>query len=91
MFGNLFQYKSTTRRLVPIFYGNLRRAGAQTVWLLRFMLICYTTKNLSSKNNHRIKNTTMVELVAGLATGLRCFEPPHPRETLWEGLFEGFV
>jgi len=27
-----------TRRLVPIFYGNLRPAGAQTVWLLRFML-----------------------------------------------------
>jgi hypothetical protein len=27
-----------TRRLVPIFYGNLRPAGVQTVWLLRFML-----------------------------------------------------
>jgi hypothetical protein len=27
-----------TRRLVPIFYGNLRPAGAQTVWLLHFML-----------------------------------------------------
>ena len=27
-----------SRRLVPIFYGNLRPAGAQTVWLLRFML-----------------------------------------------------
>ena len=26
------------RRLVPIFYGNLRPAGAQTVWLLHFML-----------------------------------------------------
>ena len=26
------------RRLVPIFYGNLRLTGAQTVWLLRFML-----------------------------------------------------
>ncbi len=27
-----------SRRLVPIFYGNLRSAGAQTIWLLRFML-----------------------------------------------------
>ena len=27
-----------TRRLVPIFYGNLRPAGVQTVWLLNFML-----------------------------------------------------
>jgi len=27
-----------TRRLVPIFYGKLRPAGAQTVWLLHFML-----------------------------------------------------
>jgi hypothetical protein len=27
-----------TRRLVPIFYGNLRPAGAQTIWLLHFML-----------------------------------------------------
>ncbi len=27
-----------TRRLVPISYGNLRPAGGQTVWLLRFML-----------------------------------------------------
>jgi len=27
-----------TRRLVPIFYGNLRPAGVQTVWLLHFML-----------------------------------------------------
>ena len=26
------------RRLVPIFYGNLKPAGAQTVWLLHFML-----------------------------------------------------
>jgi hypothetical protein len=30
----------------------------------------YTTKNLSSKNNHPTKNTTMVELVAGLAAQL---------------------
>ncbi len=27
-----------SRRLVPIFYGNLRPAGVQTVWLLRFLL-----------------------------------------------------
>jgi len=27
-----------TCRLVPIFYGTLRPAGAQTVWLLHFML-----------------------------------------------------
>ena len=33
-----FLYKLTTRRLVPIFYGNLRPAGIQTVWLLHFML-----------------------------------------------------
>jgi hypothetical protein len=38
MFGNLFQYKPTTRRLIPNFYGNLRLAGAQTIWLLHFML-----------------------------------------------------
>jgi hypothetical protein len=39
-------------RLVPNFYGNLRLAGAQTVWLLHFMLqMLYTTqqKKLYSK------------------------------------------
>ena len=31
----------------------------------------------------------MVEPVAGLAAQLLCFKPPHPRETLREGLAEG--
>ena len=31
----------------------------------------------------------MVELVAGLAVWLLCFEPPHHWETLQEGLAEG--
>jgi len=31
----------------------------------------------------------MAELVAGLAAQLLCFEPPHPRENLREGLAEG--
>jgi hypothetical protein len=33
----------------------------------------------------------MVELVAGLAAQLWCFEPPHPREPLRKGLAEGCV
>ena len=31
----------------------------------------------------------MVEPVAGLVARLFCFEPPHPQETLREGLAEG--
>ena len=31
----------------------------------------------------------MVEPVAGLAAQLLCFDPPHPREILQEGLAEG--
>ena len=41
---DFFQYKPTTRRGVPIFYGNLRPAGAKTVWLLPFMLQMNTTQ-----------------------------------------------
>jgi hypothetical protein len=72
MFGNLFWYKPTTRRCVPNFYGNLRPAGAQTVWLLHFMLQMYATQQKTSilNNNHLTKNNTMVELVAGLAARL---------------------
>ena len=71
-FGNLFWYKPTTRRLVPNFYGNLRPAGAQTVWLLHFMLQMYATQQKTSilNNNHPTKNNTMVEPVAGLAAQL---------------------
>jgi hypothetical protein len=61
------------RRLVPNFYGNLRLAGAQTVWLLHFMLqMLYTTQQKTSilNNNHPTKNNTMVEPVAGLAAQL---------------------
>ena len=60
------------RRLVPNFYGNLRLAGAQTVWLLHFMLQMYTTQQKTSilNNNHPTKNNTMVEPVAGLAAQL---------------------
>jgi hypothetical protein len=60
------------RRLVPNFYGNLRLAGAQTVWLLHFMLQMYTTQQKTSilNNNHPTKNNTMVEPVAGLAARL---------------------
>ncbi len=47
-FGNLFWYKPTTHRLVPNFYGNLRPAGAQTIWLLHFMLQMYTTQQKTS-------------------------------------------
>ncbi len=52
MFGNLFRYKPTTRRCVPIFYGNLRPVGAQTVWLLHFMLQMYATQKTSILNNN---------------------------------------
>ena len=71
-FGNLFWYKPTTRRLVPNFYGNLRPAGTQTVWLLHFMLQMYDTQQKTSilNNNHPIQNNTMVEPVAGLAAQL---------------------
>ena len=31
-------------RLAPIFYGKLRPAGAQIVWLLHFMLQMYATQ-----------------------------------------------
>ena len=88
---DFFWYKPTTRRLVPIFYANLRPAGAQTVLLLRFLLQMYATQQKTSilNNNHPTKNNTMVKQVTGLAARLRCFEPPHPRETLWEGLAEG--
>jgi hypothetical protein len=60
------------RRLVPNFYGNLRLAGAQTVWLLHFMLQMYTTQQKTSilNNNHPTKNNTMVEPVAGLVARL---------------------
>jgi hypothetical protein len=51
----------------------------------------YTTKKTYSKQNHPTKKTTMVELVAGLAAQLWCFEPPHPWETLQEGLVEGVL
>jgi hypothetical protein len=72
MFGNLFWYKPTTRRLVPNFYGNLRPAGAQTVWLLHCMLQMCTTQQKPSilNNNHPTKNNTMVEPVADLAARL---------------------
>ena len=43
-----FWYKPTIRRLVPIFYGNLRPAGAKTVWLLCFMLKTYATQQKTS-------------------------------------------
>jgi len=48
---NVWDFSGTslrTRRLVPIFYGKIRPAGAQTVWLLHFMLQMYATqqKNL---------------------------------------------
>ena len=63
-----------TRRLVLIFYGNLRPAGAQTVWLLHFMLqMLHTTQQKTSilNNSHPTKNNTMVEPgVAGLAARL---------------------
>jgi hypothetical protein len=36
----------------------------------------------------KFNNTTMVEPVASLAAQLLCFEPPHPRKTLQEGLAE---
>jgi hypothetical protein len=62
------------RRLAPNFYGNLRLAGAQTVWLLHFMLqMLYTNtqqKTSILNNNHPTKNNTMVEPVAGLAARL---------------------
>ena len=59
-------------RFVPIFYGNLRPDGAQTIWLLRFMLQMYTTQQKTSilNNNHPTKNIIMVEPVAGLAARL---------------------
>ena len=62
----------TYHRLVPNFYGNLRPAGAQTVWLLHFMLQMYATQQKTSilNNNHPTKNNTMVEPVAGLAAQL---------------------
>ena len=49
-----------TRRLAPIFYGKLRPAGGQTIWLLRFMLQLtpqskYST--LCSNNTHEQKKT----------------------------------
>ena len=47
-----------TRRLVPIFYGNLRPAGAQTVWLLRFMLQL-TTLYCTLRNKTHKKNTLL--------------------------------
>ncbi len=58
-----FWYKPTTRRLVPIFYGNLRPAGAQTIWLLDFMLQMYATQQKTSlrKNNQPTKITTVVD------------------------------
>jgi len=61
-----------TRRLVPIFYGKLRPAGTQTIWLLHFMLqlttLSYSTQQhkQTKKSNHPTKNTTMVEPVTGL-------------------------
>jgi hypothetical protein len=60
------------RRLVPNFYGNLRLAGVQTIWLLHFMLQMYTTQQKTSilNNNHPTKKNTMVEPVAGLAARL---------------------
>jgi hypothetical protein len=71
-FGNLFRYKPTTRRLVPVFCGNLRPVGAQTVWLLHFMLQMYAIQQKTSilNNNHPTKNNTMVEPVASLAARL---------------------
>jgi hypothetical protein len=93
MFGNLSRCKPTTRRLVPNFYGNLRPAGAQTVWILHFMLQMYATQQKTSilNNNHPTKNNTMVEPVASLVARLLCFELPHPREPLQKGLAEGCV
>jgi hypothetical protein len=44
------------RRLVPIFYGNSRPAGAQTVWLLHFMLQL-TILSYSTQQNTRTKKT----------------------------------
>jgi hypothetical protein len=93
MFGNLFWYKPIMHRLVPNVYGNLRPAGAKTVWLLQSMLQMYATQHKTSilNNNYPTKNNTMVEPVAGLVTWLQCFEPPHPREPLRKGLAEGGV
>ena len=41
---DFFRYKPTMHRRVPIFCGNLRPAGAKTVWLLYFMLQMYATQ-----------------------------------------------
>ena len=57
-FGNFFGTSLRTRRLVPIFYGNLRPAGAQTVWLLRFMLQL-TTLYCTLRNKTHEKNTLL--------------------------------
>jgi hypothetical protein len=90
MFGNLFWYKPTTLRLILIFYGNLRLAGTQTIWLLHFMLQMYATQLKTSllKNNHPTKTSPWWNRSPGLGSRLRCFEPPHARETLRKGLVE---
>jgi hypothetical protein len=87
MFGNLFRYKPTMRRLVPIFYGNLRLAGAQTIWLLHFMLqMCATQQKTSIlNNNHPTKHSTIVEPVAVTVAWLWQISQPYPREPLWKG------
>jgi hypothetical protein len=76
-----------TRRLVPIFYGKLRPAGAQTVWLLHFMVQMYATQRKTSilNNNHPTKNNTMVEPVAVTAAWLWRISQPYPREPLRKG------
>ena len=56
------------RRLVPIFYGNLRPADAQPFgyyilcYTINYFIVLYVTKDTNKKQ----KNTTMVEPVAGL-------------------------
>jgi hypothetical protein len=60
------------RMRVPIFYSNLKPAGAQTIWLLHFMLQMYATQQKTSilNTNHPTKNNTMVESVNATAAWL---------------------
>jgi len=48
-----------TSRLVPIFYGKLRPAGAQTVWLLHFMLQL-TTLSYSTQQHKKQTKTPIL-------------------------------
>ena len=77
----------STSQLRSIFYGKLRPAGAQTIWLLHFMLQMYATQQKTSilNNNHPTKNNTMVEPVAATAAWLWRISQPYPREPLRKG------